>query len=117
MSSNKFALFAFNGDPMCFVHVLLHTLDMQKQGYDVKLVIEGSATKLVKDLLNPDAPFAKLYAQIKEAGLIDCVCRACANKMGSLESAEEQGLPICDDLQGHPSMTGYIENGYTIITF
>lgn len=102
---------------MCFVHVLLHTLDMQEKGYDVKLIIEGSATKLVKELQNPEAPFAGLYKQVKEAGLIDCVCRACAAKMGSLSAAEEQNLPICDDLNGHPSMTRYIEAGYSIITF
>jgi hypothetical protein len=26
---NKFALFVFNGDPMCFIHVLLNALDMK----------------------------------------------------------------------------------------
>ena len=25
----KFALFVFNGDPMCFIHVLLNVLDMK----------------------------------------------------------------------------------------
>jgi hypothetical protein len=113
----QYALFAFNGDPMCFVHVLLHTLDMNSSGYDVKLVIEGSATKLVKDLQDPNAPFAELYKEVKEGGLIDCVCRACSNKMGSLESAEAQGLPVGGELKGHPSMSAYIDKGYTIVTF
>jgi hypothetical protein len=113
----KYVLFAFNGEPMCFIHVLLHALDMQSKQYDVKIVIEGSATKQVRELQDPQAPFAQLYGQVKEAGLIDCVCRACSAQMGALESAQEQGLPICDDLKGHPSMTRYIEAGYTIVTF
>ncbi|MFP4067824.1 MAG: hypothetical protein ACLFS5_10045 [Spirochaetaceae bacterium] len=37
----KFALFAFNGDPMCFVHVLLNALDIKEQGHEVALVVEG----------------------------------------------------------------------------
>ena len=114
---NKTALFAFNGDPMCFVHVMLHALDMKKKGWDAKLIIEGSATKLVQDLTDPEAPFAGLYADLKKSGVIDCVCKACAHKMGSLQSAEEQNLPIRGDLQGHPSMSAYIEAGYTVITF
>lgn len=113
----KIALFAFNGDPTCFVHVLITALDMNGKGWDVKLVIEGSAAKLVKDLTEPGAPLGRLYAEVKEAGLIDCVCRACSQKMGSLESAEEQHLPVCGDLKGHPSMAAYIEKGYDIITF
>jgi hypothetical protein len=38
-------LVAFRGEPMCFVHVLLNALDMKERGYDVKVVIEGTATQ------------------------------------------------------------------------
>ena len=41
----KVAIFAFNGETMCFAHALLNALDMKEKGYDIKLVIEGSATK------------------------------------------------------------------------
>ena len=44
----KIALFAFNGDPMCFIHVLINAVELKENGNDVALVIEGSATKLVK---------------------------------------------------------------------
>jgi hypothetical protein len=46
----KFALFVFNGDPMCFIHVLLNALDMSEKGYEAKIIIEGAATKLVPEL-------------------------------------------------------------------
>lgn len=36
----KVALFAFNGEPMCFVHVLLNALDMKKKGIDVKCTVQ-----------------------------------------------------------------------------
>jgi len=113
----KMALFAFNGEPMCFVHVLLNALDMQTRGYDVALIIEGSATKLIQTLAEPDAPFADLYRQVKDAGLIRAVCQACASKMGTLDAAKEQGLPLNKEMSGHPSMGAYIEHGYQIVTF
>jgi len=28
----KFAFFVFNGDPMCFIHVLLNAIDMSECG-------------------------------------------------------------------------------------
>ena len=46
----KFALFVFNGDPMCFIHVLLNALDMNGKGYEIKSVIEGAATNLISEL-------------------------------------------------------------------
>ncbi len=113
----KKALFAFNGDPMCFVQVLQNTLDMHSLGWDVKLIIEGSATALIKDLDTTDSPSGKMYREIREKGLIDCVCRACSQKMGVLDEVEKQNLPYGDDMKGHPSFSSYINRGYEIMTF
>lgn len=115
--TRKVALFAFNGDPMCFIHVLLNTLDMNKRGYDVKLVIEGSATKLISSLDEGDHPLNKLYQEVKEEELISCVCKACANKMGTLNSAETQGLLVCGPMNGHPPMGDFIDDGYEVLIF
>ncbi len=113
----KIALFAFNGDPMCFVHVLLNALDLNAQGHEVKVIIEGSATKLVQELADPTKPFANLYQQVKEKKLIDCVCKACAAKMGSLQAAIAQNLVLGEDMSGHPGMRQYLEKGFDIISF
>ncbi|MFC1513267.1 cytoplasmic protein [Thermodesulfobacteriota bacterium] len=112
----KVVIFAFVGDLPCFAHALINGLDMKKRGWDVKLVIEGSATRLLKDLADPAKPFASLFQKGRDVGLIDCVCRACAKTMGTLAAAEEQGLSLCDELGGHPSMARYSEAGYRIIT-
>lgn len=112
----KIVIVAFAGEAPCFAHALLNGLDMLARGWEVKLVIEGRATALVKELAEADAPFAPLYAKAKKAGIIDGVCRACANKMGSLAAAEAQGLPLADEMQGHPAMARYVEAGYTVIT-
>ena len=115
--NEKIALFAFNGDPTCFIHVLLNAVDLHEKGAEVVVVIEGSATALVRELADKNDPFHTLYEKIKREGLVDCVCRACAHKMGSLEAVQTQNLPLCTELSGHPSMSRYLEKGYTIITF
>ena len=113
----KIALVAFNGELMCFVHVMLNALDLAANGHDVKVIIEGSATKLVKTLADPKQPFANLYQKMKDNNLIDAFCKACAAKMGALDAATAQKLPLGDDMSGHPSLRPYILQGYQIITF
>jgi len=113
----KFALFVFNGDPMCFIHVLLNALDMKAKGHEVKIIIEGASVKLIPELVKPANPLNGLWKKNLEANLVEGVCKACSNKMGTLEAAKEQCLTILDDMSGHPGMVTYRDNGYEIITF
>ncbi|MBW1813062.1 MAG: cytoplasmic protein [Deltaproteobacteria bacterium] len=113
----KIALFAFNGDAVCFVHVLLNALDMNEKGYIVKIVIEGAAAKLIEILGQPDNPMHKHWQKVKELHLVEGVCKACASKMGTLQDAQSQGLTLLDDMSGHPGMGRYVDAGFEIITF
>ncbi len=113
----KVALVAFQGETMCFVHVLLNSLDIKELGGEAKIIIEGQATKLLEDLNRSEHAFHSLYIKTKEAGLIEGGCRACATKTGSLAEAQAQGLHLLDDMSGHPSLARYLEAGFTIITF
>ena len=111
------ALFAFNGDPMCFIHVLLNALDMKEKGDDVKIIFEGAATKLVPELVKKDHPLSSLYQKAKALNLIDGVCKACSNKMGTLEAVKTEGLKFLDEMTGHPSISRYRQEGFEIIIF
>jgi len=113
----KVVLFAFNGEFMCFIHVLLNALDMHTKGYDVRIVIEGAATKLIPEMATEGNPLHALYGSAKGKNLIDGVCRACSNKMGTSKQAEAEGLRLLDDMSGHPGMARYKEQGFEIITF
>jgi len=113
----KVVMFAFNGELMCFVHVLLNAIDMNDKGHEVKIVIEGSATKLVPELAKEDSPMHRLYQKAKGLDLIDGACKACSNKMGVLEAVQGEGLRLLDEMSGHPSMARYREEGFEIITF
>ena len=113
----KIALFVFNGDPVCFIHVLLNGLDMKNRGMDNRIVVEGAATALLPNLADPQNPLHKLWENAKSQGIVDGVCKGCAHKMGTVDEAVNQGLALLDDMSGHPSMAGYIEKGFEVISF
>lgn len=113
----KIVLFAFQGEAMCFVHVLLNALEMKSNGIDARIVIEGAATKLVPDLAREGNPMNKSYKEAKEQGLIDGACRACSMKMQVLEAIEKERLPLLDDMSGHPGMTRYVNEGFEVLIF
>ena len=113
----KVALFVFNGDPMCFIHVLLNALDMDSKGYTARVIVEGAAAKLVPDLDKADNPLHTLWEKTKAAGLVAGVCKACAGKMKTLEAARDQGLALLGDMKGNPSMSGYMDEGFEVISF
>ena len=113
----KVVLFAFNGDLMCFVHVLLNAIEMKAKGYEVKIVIEGSATRLIPEIAKEKNPMHKLYNKAKALDLIDGACKACSNKMGVLEEIKAEDMELLYDMSGHPGMAHYIKQGYEIITF
>lgn len=113
----KFAMFVFNGDPMCFIHVLLNALDMETKGHEVKIIMEGASVKLLPELVKPENPLNGLWKKNLAAGLVEGVCKACSHKLGTLEAAKAQGLKLLDGMSGHPGMALYRENGYEIITF
>lgn len=108
----KFVFFVFQGDVMCFVHVLLNALDMQAKKIPVKIVLEGQAVKLVKELEEKDHP---IFKKAKEALLFDSICRACSVQLGVLEYNEQCGIPLSDELKGHPAMTRFVRQGYSIL--
>ena len=59
----------------------------------------------------------KLWEKVKAGGLVDSVCKACSNKMGTLKATEDQELTFLDKMTGHLSMTRYNDAGIEIIPF
>jgi hypothetical protein len=109
----KYVFYAFKGDAMCFMHVLLNALDMESKGMTAKIVIEGEAVVLVKKMIESGNP---LFKETIAKGLIDCICKACSAKMGVLEYNENCGIPLNGDMSGHPPMAAYARDGFEIIT-
>ncbi|GAB6038715.1 hypothetical protein JCM15519_32740 [Fundidesulfovibrio butyratiphilus] len=113
----QYALFAFRGEVVCFVHVMLNAIDLREKGFEVAIVLEGESTKVLAELSKPEHPMHKLFERTKSLGLITGVCKACAYMMGTQDAVAREGLPMADDMHGHAGMAPYLAKGYTIITF
>jgi len=117
MSQEKTILFAFRGDPLCFVHVLLNGIDMHERGRQGLIVIEGDAVTLVEKMSQPGHFLSPLYQKAKSLGLFAGACKACATKLKAIDAIEKEGIPLIGEMSGHPSMGGFMEAGYEVITF
>ena len=113
----KVMLVVFNGEEMCFIHVLLNALDMSEKSWDAGIIMEGASTRLIPELERKEHFLNGLWVRAKEKELLEGACRACSNKMGTLEAAEEAGLRLLGDMSGHPALSNYMDRGFTIMTF
>jgi len=114
---NKTIIFAFRGDPMCFVHVLLNGLDLAERGMEGKIIIEGDAVALIPKMAKPGHFLNQLYTRARDRDVIVGACRACSTKLGVAEAVKKEGVELIGKMSGHPAMSTYIEQGYTILTF
>ncbi|CAK8710694.1 MAG: cytoplasmic protein [Candidatus Electrothrix sp. AW2] len=112
----KTVIFAFQGNPLCFIHVLLNALNMEEQGMEGNIILEGEAVNLVPKMAKSDHFLHSLYTKAKEKGLIFGACRVCSHKMGVTEAMTSENIGLIGDMAGHPAMADYIKQGYTVIT-
>jgi len=69
------------------------------------------------ELIKKENPLNKLWKKSLDQDLIEGVCKACSNKLGTLKDAQKQGLKLLGDMSGHPAMMEYRNNDFEIITF
>ena len=113
----KTVLFAFRGDPLCFVHVLLNGLDLHAAGREGLIVLEGESVTLVEKMSVPGHFLSDLYRKAESAGIIHGACKACSAKLKATKAVENAGIPLIGDMNGHPAMSGFLAQGYEVITF
>ncbi len=100
-------------DTLKIYHLFLNIKDLRNNGYDVKTILEGDATKIPLKMADSSHSLNSLYKDIKPS--ITAVCRGCAIATNSLEAAEKEGLPIIGDIENHVSIVKYLNDGYDLV--
>jgi predicted peroxiredoxin len=115
--NERTAIFLMAGPemPRRLVHAFIWALDLASRGGKVKIVLEGASPDWLWELPNPEHEHHSLYQRVKEQGLIDAVCMACAMQAEALEAAMEEEIRIVNDASGHVSLAPYLEAGYQIV--
>jgi hypothetical protein len=98
------------------MHAFVFARDLTERGSTARIVLEGESPAWLLTLPNPKHKLHGMYQKVKEAGLIDAVCKACAAQAGATEAAGEEGFRLVGDANGHVSLAPYLEEGFTIIT-
>lgn len=111
-----FILMAGPEMPCRMVHTFLWALDIVERGGDAKVVLEGEAPHWLLELTDPAHGRHRLYEKVKEMGLIDAVCKACAVQAQAVEVAAEEGFRLVYDASGHVSLVPYARDDYRIVT-
>lgn len=117
MPEKKILIFAFRGDPMCFVHVLLNGIDLHERGMGGHIIVEGDAVTIIPKIADADHFLNSLFVKAKDLGIFKGACRACSAKLKVTKEIENEDIPLIGDMAGHPSMGGYLEKGYEVVTF
>jgi hypothetical protein len=97
----------------------MYAVDLARRGHDIRLVVEGEATRC---LLEREGRFAELFEEARALGVLVGLCKAasggCSDASRSVTRlAQESGLMLMDTLDGHAGIASFVEEGYEVVTF
>lgn len=101
-------------------NALATAYDYQESGVDVKVIFNGTGTRWIAELANPENPVHELFEAVK--GTIAGVSCGCADVFGSADEVETSGFDFLTEnavpgTRGLPSIYKLAIEGYTILTF
>ena len=117
----KFLFLVFTDEPCKQKHAFLYAVDLHKKGYDVKLVVEGLATAIFRELAC-SSPISRLFEEAKACGIIAGACMTASNGCGSdrasvVDLVTEQNVALLQDMEGHAGIESFIRDGYEVLVF
>jgi hypothetical protein len=118
----KLLFLVFTDEPCKQTHAFLYALDLHKKGYDVRLIVEGHATRSFAKLDDPSCTFAKVFAEANGLGIVAGACKTASRGCGSQDSSVEktvsaQSVALLDDMDGHAGIEPFIRDGYEVLVF
>jgi hypothetical protein len=105
-------------------HAFMYALDLVEQGHQIRVLLEGLATKALHDLDDEGSPFALLFRRAQARGLVAGACRKASGGCASddptrqvADRARAQGVDLLDGMDGHASIAAFVRDGYEIVVF
>jgi hypothetical protein len=116
-------LFVLFADDECRqFHALWYALDLNGHGHDIRLLLEGPATRLTRDLEVPGSALGEALRRVQAAGLLagacfkaSCGCGTDATDSESVRAAKAQAVPLLDGMGGHAAIEPFVREGYEIV--
>lgn len=97
------------------VNALTTAKEFKESGDEVALVFDGAGTKWVPALSEADHKYSALFADVRDK--VAGACEYCSQAYGVRAEVEATGVDLLADYERHPSLHGYVREGYQVITF
>jgi len=99
------------------LHSMLYARELKEAGHDARLIFDGGGTKWIEELARGGHPLSPVYDEVKDIGAIAGVCEYCIRAFGvDEENVRAEGLAVCGEYMGHPSIAALAGEGFLIIT-
>ncbi|HTP29011.1 MAG TPA: hypothetical protein VMK12_25540 [Anaeromyxobacteraceae bacterium] len=122
MTPRKLLFVLFSGDTCRQNHALMYALDLHGKGYAVKLILEGEATRSVREIGIAGSRTGTLLREACDAGIVAGTCERASSGCASddpsrkvAEVAREQGIGLLSGLAGHASIEPFLRDGYELV--
>ena len=101
-------------------NALATAFDYKENGAEVKVLFNGTGTRWIAELANPENPVHGLFEAVKD--VVAGVSCGCADVFGSAADVEKSGYEYMTDnaipgTRGLPSLHKLAAEGYTVLTF
>ena len=101
-------------------NALATAYDFKENGAEVKVLFNGTGTRWIAELSNPENPVHGLFEAVKDT--VAGVSCGCADVFGAAEDVEKSGYDYLTEnavpgTRGLPSLRQLSEDGYSVLTF
>jgi hypothetical protein len=116
-------LFVLFSDDVCRQnHALMYALELREKGHEVKLILEGSATRMVSALGDAAAGPGALLREARDKGILAGACGRASSGCASedparkvADVAEAAGVRLLSEMRGHASVEPFVRDGYELV--
>ena len=124
MAKRKMLFVVFTDDVCKLNHAFMYALDFSKKGHEVKLVLDGFSTKSIRNIADRESMFSKLFTEAMGKGIVAGACERSCHGCNEPESdrnvvqiAKDENIPLISGMNGHASITSYIDDGFELVVF
>jgi hypothetical protein len=122
-SKKRKLLFLLFSDDACRQnHALMYGIDLYQKGHEVKILIEGQATRVLNEITDPDSHTGELLRQAHKIGIVAGTCARASSGCSSndparnvAEIARAHGIDLLSDMDGHAGIESFVHDGYEIV--
>jgi hypothetical protein len=97
------------------VNALEFAKELDEQNQEVAIIFDGAGTKWIPKLEDENHDAHSLYEAVKTN--IDGACKFCSKAFGVINEVRDSNISLLDDYDGHPSLAGYVSDGYQMVPF